>query len=226
MLYIVSTPIGNLEDISYRQAKTLSESEIILAEDTRSTRTLIQGIKEIFGMEMPPFQKVISYYKDNEFEKLPEVLEMLRDGRTISLVSDAGTPLISDPGFLLMKHVIKNELPYTVIPGPSAVITSLIHSGINPQNSMFVGFLPKKPADIRKLLKQVMKVKETMDVTVVFFESPHRINKTLLLIDELLPESQLVICREMTKKFEEVLRGSAKDLFTHQYKGELTVVLH
>lgn len=226
MLYIVSTPIGNLEDISFRQAVTLAQSEVILAEDTRSAHLLLSKMNELYGLPQQSNRKVISFYKNNEFEKVPDVLQWLKEGMEISLISEAGTPVISDPGYLLVKHVIKLGLPFTVIPGPSAVTTALIHSGFNPQQFMFIGFLPKRSTEIKKLLTKLIQVKQLMKNTVfVFFESPHRIKDTLLLIQEISPESILSISREMTKKFEETRRGTATELLAFEYRGELTVVI-
>lgn len=226
MLYIVSTPIGNLEDISFRQAVTLAQSEVILAEDTRSAHLLLSKMNELFGLPQQSNRKIISFYKNNEFEKVPDVLQWLKEGMEISLISEAGTPVISDPGYLLVKHVIKSGLPFTVIPGPSAVTTALIHAGFNPQNFMFIGFLPKRSSEIKKLFTKLQQVKQLMKDTVfVFFESPHRIRETLTLLQEMSPESRLSISREMTKKFEETKRGTAAELLAFEYRGELTVVI-
>lgn len=227
MLYIVSTPIGNLEDLSYRQAYTLAWSDIVLAEDTRSAHKLMAGIENLFGVQRKPEQQFWSYYKEVEFEKLPDVLEQLRDGKVISLISDAGTPLVSDPGFLLMKQVIREDLKYTVIPGPSAVTTALIHSGVNAHQFEFIGFLPKKTGELKKIINMAKQMKElNKDLAIVFFESAQRLSETLTIINEILPESHITICREMTKKFEEVLRGTPAELIKHSnLKGELTVVI-
>lgn len=227
MLHIVSTPIGNLEDLSYRQAYTLAWSDVILAEDTRSAHKLMGGIESIFGVKRKAEQQFWSYYKEVEFEKLPDVLDLLRNDKVVSLISDAGTPLVSDPGFLLMKQVIRENLQYTVIPGPSAVITALIHSGVNAQNFQFVGFLPKKNGELMKAVDQMKRMKEmNKDIAIVFFESAQRMNETLSILNTILPEVHVTICREMTKKFEEVLRGTPAELMKHKgLKGELTVVI-
>ena len=143
MLYVVATPIGNLDDLSIRQAKTLATSDIILAEDTRSAHTLLDAIKKRFILPVT-CSTVWSYYKEKEFEKLPEIIELLKQNKNISLISEAGTPLISDPGYLLVKNCIQRNLPMTVIPGASAITTALIYSGFNPHQHMFFGFFPKK----------------------------------------------------------------------------------
>ncbi len=226
MLSILATPIGNLEDISIRMARVLVEAEVILAEDIRSVRNLIDKISEVFGL-IPPFsQQIWSYYKEVEFEKLSDVIQLLKEEKNVCLISEAGTPVISDPGFLLIHHVIKRQLPYTVIPGPSAVTTSLLHSGFNPERFMFEGFLPKRESAIKKSIGKWKKVKELYpEMVISFFESPHRINETLSILEEYFPEAKIAICRELTKMHEEIHRGTASELKDKQYKGELTVVL-
>lgn len=220
MLYIVSTPIGNLDDLSYRQAKTIVNSDIILAEDTRTFQKLLSGIEKIFNLKPKSNQKTISYYKENEFEKLPEVLELLREGSVISLVSEAGTPLVSDPGSLLVKEVIKENLPYDVVPGPSAVVNALVLSGFPPKSFFFLGFLPTRENDLKKLFQSLEK-----DMTYVAFESPHRINDSLTILASINSSADVAICREMTKKFQEVIRGKPEELSNKSYKGELSLVL-
>ncbi len=225
MLYIVGTPIGNLEDLSYRQAKVLASAKVILSEDTRSAGMLLQKIPELFTFKISE-HRLISYYKENEFQKLPEILEMLEDAQDIVLISQAGMPLISDPGYLLLKNVIKQEIPFTVIPGPVASITALISSGFNPAEHMFLGFFPKKPQEIHKVLEKVKLIKAIFPcVVIIFYESPLRVSETLELISTHLPESDISISREMTKKFEETVRGKAKDLAQKNYRGEITVVI-
>lgn len=225
MLHIVATPIGNLEDVSIRQATTLAAAEIILAEDTRSAYFLLEKIPKLFDITIQNNQKVISYYKEKEFEKLPQIMEWLHEGKNIVLISDAGMPAISDPGFLLIKTAIRQEIPFVVVPGVSAVTTALLYSGFNPQNFMFLGFLPKRPNDIRKLLEKTKQVKRLFsDAVFVFFESPHRINATLTLMNEVIPEAEICVTRELTKMYEESVRGSAKILQDYDYKGEITVV--
>lgn len=228
MLYIVGTPIGNLDDLSLRQAKTLLSSDIILAEDTRSAGILLDACRlrsqPLITSHQTP--KLISYYKEKEFEKLPEVMEFLKDGKNISLISESGMPLISDPGYLLIKTAIKEKITITVIPGPSAITTALICSGFNPHRFMFLGFFPKKQSELLRLINKAKQIKQIFpEMIVVFFESPNRINQTLQYINESSPEFEIVICREMTKKFEEVIRGKAVDLMNRTYKGEITVIL-
>jgi len=228
MLYIVSTPIGNLDDLSLRQAKTLANSDIILAEDTRSAKILLDAIKQRFQFQVSSFKSpvIVSYYKEVEFEKLPEIISWLKQEKKVSLISESGSPLISDPGYLLVKTVIKEKLPLTIVPGPSAIISGLQLSGINPNQFMFLGFLPKKENQIVQLINQLYTIKKTFpEMVFVFYESPQRIYRTLQCFKSLEWRSEIVICREMTKKFEEIIRGKAEELLKRNYKGELTVVI-
>lgn len=232
MLYIIATPIGNLNDLSYRAAKTLSESDIVLAEDTRSAGFLLSQVPLRFPSlpDFPDHPKTISYYKEKEFEKLPLVIEQLKQGKNISLISESGMPVISDPGYLLVNTCVKENIAYTVIPGPSAITTALAASGLNPSAKnggfMFLGFFPKKQSEISKLLLRLIEVKKTFpEMIFVFFESPNRIHDTLTLISLTAPTSHIVICRELTKKFEEIIRGQAKDLMKRDYKGEIVMLL-
>jgi len=225
MLFIVSTPIGNLDDLSIRQAKTLAVSDIILAEDTRSAKTLLDAIKIRFNLP-DVCSTVWSYYQEKEFEKLPKIIELLKQGKNISLISEAGTPLISDPGYLLVKSCIQRNLLMTVIPGPSAVTTALIFSGFNPGEHMFLGFFPKKESQLFQSINRLKQIKTIFpEMVFVFYESPTRINQTLQLINQLKWQVEIIICREMTKKFEEIIRGPIDELIKRDYKGEITMVI-
>ena len=229
MLNIVSTPIGNLDDLSLRQAKILAASDIILAEDTRSAQTLLDAIKKRFMLTVT-CSMIWSYYKEKEFEKLPEIIDLLKQEKNISLISEAGTPLISDPGYLLVKSCIQKNIPITVIPGPSAITTALIYSGFNPNppagGHMFLGFFPKKESQIFQLINRLKQIKTIFpEMVFVFYESPLRINETLQCFITLKWEPEIVICREMTKKFEEIIRGPIDELIKRTYKGEITVVI-
>ncbi len=225
MLNIVSTPIGNLDDLSIRQAKTLATSDIILAEDTRSAKTLLDAIKERFNIPVV-CSTVWSYYLEKEFQKLPEIIDLLKDDKNISLISEAGTPLVSDPGYLLVKSCIKRNLPITVIPGPSAITTALVYSGFNPQEHMFLGFFPKKESQLLQLINRLKQIKTIFpDIVFVFYESPLRIVSTLQSIKRLKWNVEVVIAREMTKKFEEIIREPIDEMIKRDYKGEITVVI-
>ncbi len=226
MLYIVGTPIGNLDDLSYRQARTIMASDILLTEDTRSTGLLLKVIAEIFPFKRNPEQRMISYYKEKEFQKLPEVVSLLEEGKEISLISQAGMPLISDPGSFLVQHIVKKGIPFTVIPGPSAVTTAFLHAGFHSDQFMFFGFLPKKEGPLKNVLLKFAETKKIFkDMVFITFESPNRIQKTLETISEVLPESEVVVTRELTKKFEEVKRGKAATLISEEYKGEITLLI-
>lgn len=226
MLNIVGTPIGNLDDLSYRQARTIMSADILLTEDTRSTGILLKVIEEIFPFKRNPEQKMISYYKEKEFEKLPEVIELLEEGKEISLISQAGMPLISDPGGFLIQHLAKKDIPFTVIPGPSAVTTAFLHSGFKSDHFMFLGFLPKKEGQIKSITQKIIETKKLFkDMVFIFFESPNRIQKTLSILNDQMPEAELVVTRELTKKFEEIKRGKAAELEQYDYKGEITLLI-
>ncbi|MDO8610604.1 MAG: ribosomal RNA small subunit methyltransferase I [bacterium] len=230
MLYIVGTPLGNLDDISLRQAKTIAYADLLLAEDTRSAQILIAGIKERFKITFKTNQKIISYYKEKEFEKLPFILESLDGDKEIVLITESGMPVISDPGYLLINTLIKRNILFTVIPGPTAVSTALVYSGFNPNSDkggyMFCGFLPKKDVQIIQIINKLELIKKIYpDMIFAFYESPNRIHSTLTLLNEYLPNNYIAICRELTKKFEEISRGSAHELSKREYKGEITLLI-
>ncbi len=219
MLYIVSTPIGNLKDITLRAIETLKTVDLIAAEDTRHTLILTRH----YGIDTP----ITSYFEHNEFQKGEALLKMLKEGRHIALVTDAGTPGISDPGFHLIRLAQANGIPMTAVPGPSAAITGLSLSGLPPDRFVFVGFLPVKSAARQKRLEEFRNEKGT----VIFYESPHRLMKTLRDMETVLGENFDVVCaRELTKKFEEVRRGTAGELAdyfsAHPPRGEFVVLLH
>jgi 16S rRNA (cytidine1402-2'-O)-methyltransferase len=200
-------------------------SDVLLTEDTRSTGILLKVIEEIFPFKRNEHQRMISYYKDRELEKLPEVIELLEDQKEVSLISQAGMPLISDPGYLLVRTVIQKELPFTVIPGPSSPITALVHSGLSFREFMFIGFLPKKEGQLKTTFEKMKSIRQiSKDTAFIAFESPNRIKETLLVMSQVMPEAQVAVSRELTKKFEETLRGTPQELLKHEYKGEITIV--
>lgn len=221
MLNIISTPIGNIKDISLRAVETLVDSDVIVCEDTRTFVNFYNKIQEIYNLKPTRKQKIIYLFKENEFVEAPKVIELLQQDLNVSLVSECGTPLISDPGELLLKYVIKHNIPYTAIPGATAYINALVLSGFGLENNLFLGFLPKKPNEIKKLITKY----QISNIKLVFYESPMRINKTLELIESIAPDSKVCVCREMTKKFEEVLVGTPGELKSKIYKGEITVIL-
>jgi len=216
-LYIVSTPIGNREDITLRALRILKEVDLIAAEDTRHTSLLLRH----FGIHTP----LTSYFEGNEFKKKEFILSKLKQGHRVALVSDAGTPGISDPGFRLIQTAIENEVPILPIPGPSAVIAALSVSGLPSDAFLFRGFLPHKMKKRRDLLKELEDVRETL----IFYESPHRISETLKDIYEVLGDREIVLTRELTKIYEEILRGKVSEIQTQmggrKLKGEITLVI-
>ncbi|MBI3616652.1 MAG: 16S rRNA (cytidine(1402)-2'-O)-methyltransferase [Candidatus Omnitrophica bacterium] len=217
MLYIVSTPIGNLKDITFRAVETLKNVDLIAAEDTRHTQILTRH----YQIDTP----LTSYFEHNQFKKGEYLLKLLKEGKNIALVTDAGTPGISDPGYHLLKLARENNVPMTVVPGPAALIAALSLSGLPCHNFIFEGFLPVKSAARRKKLEQF----KTEERTVIFYESPYRLTKTLKDIEEVLGNPVVVCARELTKKFEEVKRASAgelRDYFTDKNpRGEFVLLL-
>jgi 16S rRNA (cytidine1402-2'-O)-methyltransferase len=218
MLYIVSTPIGNLEDISLRAVRILGQADLILTEDTRKTGLFLKRLAI-------PYRPMLSFFEHNEERRIPKVIEQLKQDKNIVLISTAGTPLVSDPGFKLVRECIKEEVSFTCLPGPSAVISALVFSGLPPDSFIFLGFLPRKKG------KQAARFKEVREIrsTIILFENSQRIKKTLTEAQKILGSRKACVIREMTKKFEEVLRGDITGLLKDQrleaLKGECTVVI-
>ena len=218
MLYIVSTPIGNLKDITLRALETLKSVDLIAAEDTRHTRILCDH----YEIKTP----LTSYFEHNQFKKGEYLLGLLREGKNIALVTDAGTPGISDPGYSLIQLAKGNDIPLTVIPGATALIVALTLSGLPMDKFVFEGFLPVKEQARRKKLENLKD--ETR--TIIFYESPYRVVKSLKDIEEVLGNPVVVVARELTKKFEEIKQAPASQL--HEYfskvkpKGEFVLLLN
>jgi len=217
MLYIVSTPIGNLKDISIRAIETLKNVDLIAAEDTRHTRILTKA----YDIKTP----LTSYFEYNKIQKAETLIQHLKNGKDIALVSDAGTPGISDPGYHLINLAREKNIPTTVVPGPCALIAALTISGSPSHNFIFEGFLPVKSGARKKKLETLKAEKRT----VIFYESPHRLIKSLKDIDEVLDNPWIVCARELTKKFEEVQKGPTRQLlahFTHtKPRGEFVIII-
>ena len=213
-LYIVPTPIGNLGDITLRSIETLKNSDYILCEDTRISKNLF--IK--FGIK----SKIISNHKFNEIKNLSKIIDLLKDKKIVSLISDAGTPCISDPGTILIQECIKKNIDIYPLPGPSAVTTAFSVSGFS-ERYFFYGFFPEKVKNINEDLANLSNFKSSL----IFFVSPRKINKAIPYIKEYFNSRKILICREMTKFYEEYLRCSVNDLqlFKKEPKGELTVVI-
>jgi len=193
-LYIVSTPIGNLEDITHRAVKVLGEAGLIAAEDTRTPRVLLDH----YGIRTP----MTSYFSYNEKKRTPELIEKLLAGVSIALVSDAGTPGISDPAHRIVLAALEQSIPVVPIPGPTAFVSALIVSGLPTDHFVFEGFLP-----VKKGRKTKLESLRNEPRTIILYESPHRVMKTLTEIYEVLGDRQVVVARELTKKFEEIVRG-------------------
>ena len=213
-LYIIPTPIGNLGDISYRAIEILKNSEIILCEDTRISRKLLDKF-EINS-------KLLSNHKFNEKKNLTQIINYLKDNKIISLISDAGTPGISDPGAILVRECAEERINIFPLPGPSAVSTAISVSGFS-EKYFFYGFFPTKLKDVKNDLKFLSQI----DSSIVFFISPKKINKAIPFIKNNFSDRDILICREMTKFYEEYLRYKVNDLklFNETLKGELTIVI-
>jgi 16S rRNA (cytidine1402-2'-O)-methyltransferase len=199
-LYIVATPIGNLEDITQRALRVLGEVDLVACEDTRRTRVLLNH----FGIKT----KTISYHEHNERERAAEICKLLAAGKNVALVSDAGTPLINDPGFRVANAAIELNLPVVPVPGPTAFVSALIASGLPSDQFFFAGFLPARANARRARLEEL----RTIPATLVFYEAPHRINATLKDALEVLGNRRAAVARELTKIHEEIARGSLAEL--------------
>ena len=214
-LYLVATPIGNLEEMTFRAIRVLNEVDFIAAEDTRNT------IKLLNHFEINT--KMISHHEHNIIQSIPKIIEILQEGKNIALVSDAGYPAISDPGYELVKAVIENNMNVVSISGANACLNALVVSGIVPQPFTFYGFL--NHSDKKK--KKEIELLKTYRDTVVLYESPHRIKKTLALLLDRLGDRHIALCRELTKKHEEILRGKISEVLevVDQLKGEMVIIL-
>lgn len=213
MLYLVSTPIGNLEDMTLRAIRILSEADVIIAEDTRRTITLLKHF-EI------PHKPMLSLFDEVESERLADFLALVSSDQKIALVSDAGTPLVSDPGYKLVREALKNGVKVEAVPGPTAAITALVVSGLPPDKFAFFGFPPEKDSHARKLFENLF------IGTNIFYVSPHKLLRQLALLEEVLGDVEVVICRELTKTFEEVWTGKISEAKLHfkNPKGEFVLL--
>ncbi len=214
MLYIIATPIGNLSDISKRAIETLESLDVLLCEDTRN------NILNKLGLKNKP--ELISFYDEVEEQKMPQIIKLLEDGKSVGLVTDAGTPIISDPGWKLVKKCQKLGIKYTAIPGPCAAVNALVLSGLPSGRFSFLGFLPKKDGERKKILEGY----KNIDGAKIVYESPFRVKKLVEEIKAIYGENaEIKICREMTKKFEEVVDiGTPRSGGAFMEKGEMVVV--
>lgn len=217
-LYLVSTPIGNLEDITFRAVRILTEAGLIACEDTRQTRKLLDH----YGIRKP----TVSYHQHNEAVRTPELIEKMTQGETVALVSDAGTPLVSDPGYRLVAAAIANDIQVCPVPGASAILTALAGAGLPTDTFRFCGFLPPKTGQRSKALTQL----RHDEGTLIFYEAPHRLLETLADVEKILGARPIVVARELTKIHEEFLRGTVADIRTlladrGGVKGEITLLI-
>ena len=216
-LYLVPTPIGNLEDMSFRALRILKEADVIAAEDTRNTKKLCN----YFEITTP----IVSYHEHNKENSGKHMLERLRSGQVIAFVSDAGLPTISDPGYELVKDAIAEQFKVIPLPGANAALTALIASGLAPQPFYFYGFLQRSAKQKKEELERLKKI----DVTWIVYESPHRLKETLKHMLDILGDRNIVLCRELTKKFEEFIRGSISEALTWatetEVRGEFCLII-
>src|SRR5438876_12026279 len=217
MLYVVATPIGNRTDITLRALEVLKSVDVIAAEDTRHSGVLLKH----FGIKKP----LISYHEHNEAMRTAQLAERLVQGENVALITDAGVPGFADPGVRLIRECIKRGLPFSIIPGPSSILIALLGSGFSTERFCFRGFLPVKRGQRERELRAAVDCNETS----VFFESPHRLTKTLVACIDIMPERQLCVARELTKKFEEFRRSTASELLAHYEahppKGEIVLLI-
>lgn len=216
-LYLVPTPIGNLEDMTFRAISILKEADLIAAEDTRQTKKLCN----YFEIETP----LTSHHEHNKESSSYKLLSLLKEGKTIAIVSDAGMPTISDPGSELVKAAISEGINVIPLPGANAALTALIASGISPQPFLFYGFLGRQKKEKKKQLEELKPYKETL----IFYESPHRLKETLFLMQEYFGNREISICRELTKKFEEFIRGTLQEVsdwaIQNEARGEFCLIV-
>ena len=207
---VVATPIGNLEDITLRALRVLKEVDLIACEDTRETRKLLTHY-DIKG------KSLISFFEGNEARRIPGIIDYLSQGKDIALVSKAGTPGISDPGYRLIERLIQEDIPINIIPGPCAAVSALAISGLPTDSFFFKGFLPKRPGRRRRELENLKDLKSTL----IFYESPYRLKETLAYIKDILGERKVVVVKELTKKFEQIWRGLASSVLEEINKEEI-----
>lgn len=216
-LYVVPTPVGNLEDMTFRAIRILKEADLILAEDTRTSGILLKHFEIKNAMQ--------SYHKFNEHKTVEGIINRLKAGETIALVSDAGTPGISDPGFLVVRECVKNDIEVQCLPGATAFVPALVASGLPDERFCFEGFLPQKKGRMTRLNSLVEETR-----TMIFYESPYRLVKTLTQFAEIFgPERQVSVCREISKIHEESVRGTLQEVIAHftatEPRGEIVIIL-
>jgi len=213
MLYLICTPIGNLNDFSVRSINTLKEVDNIFVEDTRVSSKLLK----YFNIKKNTFP----FHEHNEIGTADKIIHLIKNGQTVAVLSDAGAPLISDPGYPLVQRCIKNNIPFTVIPGPSSVINSLLLSGLPTDRFLFNGFLPKKNTAKKEIISKI----KNSNVTNIFFETAKRLESTIEIFSEVLcPKTSIAICREMTKKHESIYRGTPREILSLIQENEIKLL--
>lgn len=226
ILYIVATPIGNLQDITLRAVKILQTVDVIACEDTRKTGILLSRALPS-DVQKP---RLVSYYEQNELQRIPEIIAAIKDGLNIALVSDAGTPTISDPGFKLVRECTREGIGIVAIPGASSAITALTVSGLPTDKFLFVGYPPHKSGHRKQFLGKIKNSLSVLNSTVIMFEAPHKLLKTLGELKETFGDIDIVICRELTKIYEEVRREKISDALRYfsanPPRGEFIILLH
>lgn len=238
MFYVCSTPIGNLSDVNFRLIEILKFADVIICEDTRRIKILLNKYNINYSNK-----KFLVANEFNERKQLNKIINVIKennvDDKIVCLLTDSGTPLISDPGFLIVREVIRENIAFSSIPGPSAVINALVLSGFPTNSFVFYGFIPKSEKKKRDFFQELNyeSINNKNNTTVVFYESPYRIEKTLKVMNEVIPDRLICLCREMTKRFEDVRRGKCKEIFRDLFnekknensklklKGEFTVVI-
>lgn len=232
-LFVVSTPIGNLEDITIRAIKTLFSVDAIACEDTRRAGMLMKQLYERYSNAFPEIkdryqkQRLLSYYEQTEDQRIPEIINALKNGLDIALISDAGTPLVSDPGFPLIRECVREDINIVSIPGASSILPALTSSGLPMDKFMFIGYPPHKPGHRIKLWQNITLMIRIIKVTVIVFEAPHKLVRTLDEMKEVFGDIDIVLTRELTKVHEEVWRGSISEAlkkFGKIQKGEFVIL--
>lgn len=234
-LSVIATPIGNMDDITIRSIKTLFSVDAIVCEDTRKTGQLLRELQKRHPELAVPangekFQRMMSYYEENELSRIPEVITALKSGLHIALVSDAGTPTVSDPGFKLVRECVKEGIVIDSLPGPSSVILALTLSGLPTDKFTFLGYPPRKPGHRKDFFAHAKKSQESMSSTMIYFEAPHRMVQVLEELLEAFGDITIVICREMTKLHQEIRRELISQSLAHFKKvpprGEFVLVIN
>lgn len=232
-LYVVATPIGNLEDITIRAIKTLFSVDIIACEDTRRTGQLLQELRRRYSIVLQQFSNLtipqfIRYDGHTEKQITPQLIQDLTSGASIALVSDAGTPLISDPGYVLVLEARKHGIPVVSIPGPSAVLTALTSSGLPVNNFVFLGYPPEKKSNRIKLFQNLLQINTLIDSTFILYCAPHKLIQTLRDMQDVLGNIEITIARELTKIHEEILRGKISEALLHftEPRGEVVLLFN